>query len=352
MGELKQVLGYKTVLLITINAIMGTGIFFLPAVGAREAGPASLVSWAILSVLSIYIAACFGELTSMFPKSGGIYEFCKQAYGRFFSFLVGWTSIIAGNITIAMLIVGAIQYLLPVQAPLIQIPLSLLFILIFNFIAFRGMKTSAVMLVAFAIITLGVLFSLIIPGLFQFSPAKFTPFLPLGGMSILIAIFFISETFFGWETATFLAEETKDGEKVMPKALVTGTVIIAFISLLLVIASMSIMDWQTYGQSHAPLKDLAFILFGSLGKKIFTVWVYLAIIGSVAGWIVSAPRLLLAMARDKLFLKQFSKVHPKYSTPHKAILFQTLLSSILVFVGSGSYEVLLTLLVPLVLLMI
>jgi basic amino acid/polyamine antiporter, APA family len=351
MGELKKVLDYKTVLLITINAIMGTGIFFLPAVGAREAGPASILSWAILSVLSVYIAACFGELTSMYPKSGGIYEFCKQAYGRFFSFLIGWTSIIAGNITIAMLIVGAIQYLLPVEAPLIQIPISLFFIFVFNYIAFRGMQTSAVMLVAFSFITLGSLISLIIPGLFKFSFQNFTPFTPFGGFSIFIAIFFIAETFFGWETATFLAEETKDGERVMPKALVTGTIIIAIISLLLVVASLSIMNWESFGNSAAPLQELGFILFGPLGKKIFTIWVYLAIIGSVAGWIVSAPRLLLAMSRDKLFLKQFSVIHKKYGTPHKAIIFQTILSSILVFVGSGSYETLLTLLVPLVLVM-
>jgi amino acid transporter len=77
----------------------------------------------------------------------------------------------------------------------------------------------------------------------------------------------------------------------------------------------------------------------------------MAIIGSVAAWIVSEPRLILAMAKDKLFLKQFAAIHPKYSTPHKAILFQTCLTIILVVVGSGSYETLLKILLPLVLFM-
>ena len=67
--RLKRVLSYKVILLITINSIMGTGIFFLPALGAKTAGPASVLSWIILSILSIYIAMCFGELTSMFPKA-------------------------------------------------------------------------------------------------------------------------------------------------------------------------------------------------------------------------------------------------------------------------------------------
>ena len=90
MGEFKQVLSYRVILLITINSIIGSGMFFLPAIGAKYAGPASLISWGILSATAIYTAIVFAELVSMFPKAGGIYEFCKQAYGSFVSFMVGW----------------------------------------------------------------------------------------------------------------------------------------------------------------------------------------------------------------------------------------------------------------------
>lgn len=349
MAKLKPVLSFPAILLITINSIMGTGIFFLPAVGAGAAGPASLLSWVILSVISIYIAMCFGELSSMFPKAGGIYEFCKQAYGRSFSFLIGWMTVIAGNITIAMLVVGAIQYLLPVGSVVLKVFISLLFIFAFNYIAFKGMQTSAVMLVTFAFITVGTLFALIIPGLFKFHPQNFTPFFTFPTSSLFLAIFLIAETFFGWETATFLAEETKDGQKIMPKALIWGTVIIAIICLLFVVTSLGVIPWETFGQSFTPLADLGIIHYGIVGRDIFTILVYLAIIGSVAGWVVSAPRLLLAMAQDKLFLVQFAKVHEKNLTPHVAILFQTILTSILVVVGAGSYTTMLHLLVPIVL---
>lgn len=348
---LKKVLDYKTVLLITVNSIMGTGIFFLPAVGARFAGPASIVAWIILSVIAIYISMVFAELTSMFPKAGGVYEFCKQAYGRTLSFIIGWTVVITGNITIAMLVVGAIQYLLPVHVPFMKIGLSLLFIFIFNYIAYKGMKTSAVMLVTFAFITTGTLLLLIIPGFFHINPVNFVPFFVAPLPMILVTVFLISETFFGWETATFLAAETKDGEKVMPKALIVGTIIIAAICILTIVSSLGVIPWEQYGQSSAPLADLATILYGAMGNSIFTILVYLAIIGSVAGWIVSAPRLLLAMAQDKLFPSQFAAIHPKNGTPYKAILFQTVLTTVLVIVGAGSYETLLQLLVPLVLVM-
>ena len=61
MAELKRVLSFPAILLITINSIMGTGIYFLPAVGARYAGPASIVSWIIMSIIAIYIGMCSGE---------------------------------------------------------------------------------------------------------------------------------------------------------------------------------------------------------------------------------------------------------------------------------------------------
>ena len=133
---------------------------------------------------------CFGELVSMFPKAGGVYEYSKQAYGRFTSFLVGWITLIAGNVTIAMLIVGAIQYLLPYNLPVQKAVLSLFFILVFNYIAFRGMKTSSFMLVTFSIITLTAAFSLIIPGLFKLEPANFTPFFVFPVSSIFITLYF------------------------------------------------------------------------------------------------------------------------------------------------------------------
>jgi len=349
--ELKKVLSFRAILLITINSIMGTGIFFLPAAGAMHAGPASIISWILISILAIYLGMCFAELTSMFPTSGGVYEFCKQAYGKFPSFIIGWMTIIAANITIAMLVVGAIQYLLPVPLPAVKIGISLFFVFAFNYIAYKGMKTSSFMLVTFAFITLGTLFALIIPGLFRLNFSNFDPFFVFPISSIFFTVFIIAETFFGWETATFLAEETKDAARVMPKVLIIATWVIAVIALLQVFTALGVINWQVFGQSLAPLTDLGAFHFGNFGRDAFTLLVYVSIIGSVAGWIVSAPRLILAMAKDKLFLSQFAAIHPVNNTPYKAIIFQTVLTTILVFAGSGSYNTLLQLLVPMVLIM-
>jgi amino acid transporter/precorrin-6B methylase 2 len=347
MTELKRVLGFPAILLITINSIMGTGIYFLPAAGAKYAGPASILSWIIMSVIAIYIGMCFAELVSMFPKAGGVYEYCKQTYGRFISFLIGWLLLIAGNITISMLIVGAIQYLLPYPLPLVKTALSIFFILVFNFIAYKGMKTSAFMLVSFAVMTIGILLALIIPGLFSLEPSNFQPFFVFGGSSIFITLFFIAETFFGWESAAFLAEETKNPEKVMPKAMIYGTIVIAIMAITLSVVALGNIKWKIFGGSGAPLADLGGAIFGATGQDLFSLGIYIAIISAVACWVVSSPRLILALARDKLFLSQFAKIHPKYNTPHRAIFLQTIITITLILIVGGAYRMLLLLLIPL-----
>ena len=346
--ELKKTLSFKVILLITINSIMGTGIYFLTAAGAKHAGPASLISWAILAVVSLYIAMCFSELTAMFPKAGGVYEFAKQAYGRFSSFSIGWMTAIAGNVTIAMLLLGALQYLIPNHSHL-NIPVSVALILAFNFVAYRGMQTSVFVLVTFALITLATVTALIIPGLFNLDPANFTPFFVFPSLSIIITIFFIAETFFGWESAVFLAAETKNPEKVMPKALIWGTAIIAVLALLLALVGMGVVPWQEFGQTSAPLASLGGALFGDTGQIIFTILVFTSIIGAVACWVVTSPRLLMSVAEDKLFFVQFAKIHPKHKSPYVSIAFQVISLIILVIIGSGNYETLLHMLVPIIL---
>lgn len=330
---------------------MGTGIFFLPAIGAGLAGPASIISWIIMAVLSMGISLIFAELVGMYPRAGGVYEYTKQAFGPLTSFLVGWMTMIAGNVTIAMLVVGAVQYLGADLPQLAIIGISILFILAFNLMAYRGMQTSAVMLVAFGIVTLITIVGLTIPGLLHFIPGNFSPFFVVTFPTIFLAIFFIAETFFGWETVTFLAEETKDAKNVMPRAMWMGTLIISVIVLLFVVSSLGTIPWAEFGESKTPLTDLAFVHYGALGATIFSLLVYLSIIGSVAGWIVSAPRLLMSLAQDKLFIPHLADIHPVYKTPYKSIIFQTVLTSILVIIGAGSYETLLHLLLPVVLIL-
>jgi amino acid transporter len=166
-----------------------------------------------------------------------------------------------------------------------------------------------------------------------------------------VALFFIIETFFGWENATFMAEETKDAEKTIPKALIAGSIFVVVLGILLAFMMLGVIPWHILAGSSTPVSDLTAILFNSSIAVIVNIGIALALIGSAAGGLVGGPRLLLGLARDKLFIEQLADVHPKYQTPYKAIIFQTIVSIIVVIFGFGNYEYLLALLVPIALMM-
>src|SRR3989338_657591 len=352
MAELKRVLGFWMTLSLAISSIMGTGIFFGASIGAKYSGNASILSWVILSAIACYIGIYFAELASMYPKAGGVYEFSKHAYNRFFSFIMGWTAWIVGNLTTSLLVVAAIDYLIPDQSKLwLKIAISIFFIILLNLIAYFGIEASAFMLVVFTIITVGVLLSIIFPGLFQANIHNYSPFFTFGASSIFITMFFIVESFFGWESATYLAEETQEPEKTIPLAIITGTVIVGLLGTLIAAVSLGIVPWRVLSESATPLSVVANNLLGGSGMKAVNIGIFVSLIGAAASSIITMPRLILALARDKLFIAQLSGIHERFKTPYKAIIFQTIVSLGMFGMTIGRYESLLKLLLPLGLIM-
>ncbi len=352
MAELKRALGFGTILSLAIASIMGTGMFFGAAIGASYSGNASIISWIIISLVAVYISTFFGELVSMFPKAGGIYEFSKQAYNRFTSFMMGWLAWIVGNLTTALLIVAAINYLIPDPSRFVlKMVISVILIILLNVIAFYGIEASGYVVVILAILSVSLILSVIFPGVFIMDISNLTPFFAFGTIPIFITIFFIAESFFGWESVTYLSEETKNPEKIIPKALVYGTVIVGVLATLISLVSLGIVPWKILTANLAAPLSLVFERIYGTSGHILNYGVFIALIGSAAGGIITMPRLILALARDKLFISQLSAVHPKYKTPYKAIIFQTIISLIILGMAFGKYKTLLTLLLPLGLIM-
>jgi basic amino acid/polyamine antiporter, APA family len=358
-GELKKSAGMGTIVALTITAMIGSGLFFGVGIAASYAGPASLLAWALLGIITIYVGMCFGELVSMFPNAGGVYEFTKRTYGTFPSFLIGWITWLVGNMGGAVMLIGAMDYLftvfpnvLPIAyAGMIKLGLSILIIVVLNVVTIYGIEASGVLLGVFSALAILIVLAIISVGMFHIDVANYTPFMPFSPLFIFVAIFFIVETFFGWESATFLAEETEDAETVIPKALVWTSVAVSIIGFLMAFVILGTSNWEQLILSATPLSDVAITLFGSFGASIVGIGVFLTLTGATAGGVVALPRLLLALARDKLFIDSLADIHPRYGTPHKAILFQMIASIVMLFIGYGQYTVMLSLLVPMALLM-
>ncbi len=340
-------IGKCTLLFLCINAALGVDIFLLPAIAASMSGPASLIAWVIMAVASVLMASYFAELIGMFPKAGGVYEYTKKSFGSFPSFMVGWMAWIIANMIIAISMIGAFYILFPGSGFLFYALLALLFIAVFNYISYLGIEQSAKLLMFFGVLSIVIPLMLVVKGVPHIDPGNFTPFFVTGMPPILLALFFIANLFFGWDGVTYLAEEIKDSRKILPRMLVLSTVLIAAVTILLVVVILGTSQWSALGNEKTSMNIIIKNIFGERAW-IFVLLMFIPLIGTAASWIVSAPRLLYGMSVDKALPKRFSVLHEKHGTPYKAIMFQTIISFLIVLVGLGSYTLLLSMVIPLI----
>ncbi len=351
-SQLKRTLGFFSVLALSITSIMGTGTFLGAALGVKIAGKASLFSWILLFFISLIVAMIFAELSGMYPKAGGLYEFAKQTYGRSISFLTGWTAWMVGNISIVLLIVAGLKYLLEFNNTQ-NIIIASTIIIVLNIIAFIGVEFSSGVVLFLTILLLGSMSILLFPALLKINLQNILPltYKPINKM--LVATLFLAESFFGWEAASYLSEETKNPKKTIPLAIITGTILVGILVLLIVVSLIGVFGVEGLKNSQTPFTDLANVIFNNNKNAGIIVSLIIAInlISSAASGIVTQPRLLYSMAKDKLFLYSFSKLHRKTKTPLNAIILQTIISLIIIQIAFGNYDFLLKMILPLALIM-
>jgi amino acid transporter len=346
---LKKKLTFWLLVVLGANAIIGSGLFLSPSIAATYAGPASLIGWVIAAALSLVMGACFAELSGMFPRSGGVYEYTKRAFGEFTGFSVGWAAWVVANITIAMLTIAGIQFL-SLLVPLETVPrlgIALAFVVAFNYISFRGIELSGKVLLVFSAITLFTILALIFGAAPSVDLSNAEPFFIFGEASVFIALFLVMQTFFGWEAISFLAEETRNASKVIPKVMLLSTALVAVLVVAGAFVALTATDWSDLTQA-TPL-IVATSLFDQKLVSVFAALAFFSMMGSAAAWIISTPRLIFAMAREGDLPANLSELHPRNRTPYNAIAFQTVITGLVLL--SGSYELLLRVGLPVAVIM-
>jgi APA family basic amino acid/polyamine antiporter len=264
---------------------------------------------------------------------------------------MGWIGWVVANITVAMLVVGSFSYL----AAIIPIPsymrlvIALLFVVGMNVVNVKGIDMSVKVLLFFAATTIMALWFLISWGAYSIDFSQLTNIGWVPKVSIFIAMVFILETFFGWETVAYLSEETKDPGRVIPKAMIYGTIAVVLFAIGIVVVVLGVLPWHITAASESPLVEAANAFMPGGLVNFVAILVFLNIIGGATAWIVTTPRLVFALSRDGLLPGMFSKIHKKYGTPVNAIILQTVLTSLILL--SGSYLLLLKVLLPLAIVM-
>jgi amino acid efflux transporter len=323
MAELSRRLGFFGVLALSFTALLGTGTFLGVAVGAGIAGAASLTSWLIIIVISILMSFVFAELAGMFPGAGGIYEFAKQTYGRTFSFLTGWTTWLMSMIGAVALIVAGLFYTLGnTYGPYVSLAFAALTIIVLSIIAAYGIDLSARIVLLLTGLLIGMYLFLLIPAWIQADLSMLTFSIQPVNL-VWVVVFLLSETFFGWEAAAFFSDETRNPRHTIPAAIIVGTLIVNVMVLVSAVLTFAILPLETIADSPAPLVTLAEHLLSAApwAPLVIMLIVSLNLFASALSHIVWMPRLLYAMAKDRLFLHQFSEVSEKTKTPVKATVF-------------------------------
>jgi basic amino acid/polyamine antiporter, APA family len=336
---------------MVVGTIIGASIFVQPSLvsGAVPTISGVLLVWACAGVLTVIGALVTAELSSAFPRTGGVYVYLREAYSPALAYLWGWAmfwSMHSGIIAaIATVFARYLGHFVPLDdAGTRAVAIGCIVVLsALNYVGVRwasGVQTlftGIKLLAVLAIVAMGVWFvaarePTAAPGVVS-APINAIP----GFLKAMVAGLF---AYGGWHMVTYAAEETHDAARTLPRALMIGTGIVTLSYIAVNAAYMVVLPMATVTGSTRVAADFADAILGTGGSAMLSVLVMLSTLGAMTGIILAGPRVYLAMAKDGLLFSWMGRLHPVYRTPHVAIVLQAVWSSVLV--ATGSYRALFT----------
>lgn len=347
MNELRRQIGIRTAAALVVGEVIAVGIFLTPAGMAKALGSPMwlLIVWLAMAAMALCGALCYGELAARYPEAGGGYVYLREAYGPAVAFMYGWMAFLVMDPGLtAALAVGLATYagyglkLSPWGIKVLAIG-TILAVAVINI---RGVRLGAGFVRVMTFLKLGLLAFVFLWGVgFQLGDwSNFSPFIARRANSAplvealagaLVLAFF---SFAGWWDLGKLAGEVKNPGRTLPRALVYGVLIVTLVYVLTSFAFVYLvpLDQVTSGETFAA--QAGEVLFGRAGGLIFSLVVVVAVLGSLAAVVMSAPRVYFAMARDGVFIPSVAAIHKRFETPARAIALQAALASILVVTGN------------------
>jgi basic amino acid/polyamine antiporter, APA family len=345
--QLKRQIGLGTATALIVGEVIAVGIFLTPSGMAKSLGSPVwlLIIWLLMGAMALCGALCYGELAARFPEAGGPYVYLREAYGRPVAFLYGWMALLVMDPGLtAALAVGLASYVgyifkLPPEGIKAVAVGSILLVTLVNI---RGVKLSGGFIRWLTILKLGLLGLVIVWGFGSRAGnwSNFTPLVeqrsgsePLIGAlaGAIVGAFF---SFGGWWDLSKVAGEVRDPKRTLPRAMIYGVTILTVVYILTSAVFMYLVPLQQVTSGEIFVAQAGEALFDRVGGQVLSSIVIVAVLGSLAAVVMSAPRVYFAMARDGLFLQSAAALHPRFGTPARAITIQATLASLLALVGT------------------
>jgi basic amino acid/polyamine antiporter, APA family len=363
---------------LVAGSMIGSAIFIVPADILRQVGAPGLLLlvWAVTALLVVLGAMSYGELSAMFPRTGGLYVYLREGLSPLLGFLYGW-ALFAVIQTGAIAAVGAafsrfVAVLAPSLTPdvffgtTVDLPsgpieiglswqrvLAIASIVLLTWINIRGVRTAALLQTILTVIKTSSLALLIIIGFTigrhaEAVAANFGPaFWPVSGVTLgMLPV--LGAAMVGsiaaadlWYQIGFAAGEVKNPVRDIPQAMIFGTLIVAALYFFANVAYLNILPAaQIAGAAQDRVGTAALqAVFGSAGLYIMAAAIAISCFGCNNALILSGARVYYAMARDGLFFTSAASLHPRYRTPSMALVAQSSWACVLCL--SGTYSQLL-----------
>jgi len=327
------------VLALTINVIVGAGVFAMPSAVAAAAGRYSLLVLLAAFVIVALLALCLVEVASRYDITGGPPVYAADAFGPLAGFVVGWLlalSRMAAFAAIATIMLDYAAALLPaLETRWIRTAALTLFVVILAAVNLRGVSQGA----RFGnVLTLAKLLPLVpvaAAGLWLAGWESLPEAVPAGttalGQALLLALF----ACFGFEQAAVVAGEMRDPRRDLPVSILGGVAIAGTLYALLLLACFATVP--DLANSTRPIADAAEALSGSLGGTIIVAAAVFSCAGGLAGAMLVAPRILYALGRSGDLPRVLAAVHPTHGTPQAAIIVMAFGSWLLAVTGTFVY---------------
>ena len=338
---LVRALGVRALAANIVNTIVGSGIFVLPAVVAAILGPAAVIAYVVCAALVALFGLCFAEVGSRVHATGGAYAYVEAAFGTYAGFsagvLLGCAEMVA-SAAVATIFVGSLSALLPGGGATSRAALLILLYAVLAIVNVRGVRSGARLMELLTAAKLIPLALLVIAGLFVLHPGylKWTGAPPLSdiGRASLVLMF----AFTGVEGPLTSSGEVKNPSFTVPRAVLLSLSVVALLYAGLQLVSQGVLGPALAVTTDAPLGAVAERALGGPGRTIILGAAIVSALGYVSGDMLASPRLLFAFGRDGLLPARLGVVHPRYRTPHVAIVVYAVLSCAIAL--SGSFRIL------------
>jgi APA family basic amino acid/polyamine antiporter len=347
--SLRRILGLGFGIALAFGGTVGVGILRLPGTVAAALGdvPLIVLVWAAGGLYATLGAVSVAELAAMMPTAGGFYVYARRTFGTGFGFLVGWNDWILNALTIAYASLTAADFIGVLAPPLASHATALALAILAVFTALHwlglrigsGVQNAISALVGLLLVGLAIACFSVAPATPAAAPAAAPsaatlPLLSAGMLAALAtALRSVIVTYDGWYCAIYMAEETVDASRNVPRAIVGTALLVTALYLLINAGFLHALSLPTLAASKLPAADAARAILPRGGAEFVTVISLCTVLSLINATLLGAPRILYAIGRDGLFSGRATRVSAS-GTPSVALAVTSAAVALLVLSGT------------------